>query len=320
MRDLVINNQHIEPGENTIIKLSVGKLPSGNRIYLHLHVFRSLLDGPTILVLAGVHGDEINGVEIVRRAIADDLFEHIQVGSIIAIPILNIYGFINFSREVPDGKDVNRSFPGNSRGSLAARVAKTLTKRVLPVVDFGLDFHTGGASRYNFPQIRYTKNDQGSYKLAKAFAPPFLLEKAMIPKSLRRTARDLSIPIIVYEAGESLRLDGLSIEIGLNGLKRCFFNLGMIEENPPIPYPVFDIKKSRWTRASHSGIFSSRKRSGQPIIKGEPIGEICSPFTKTKSVITAKRDGLIIGHTNSPVVNQGDALFHIGYDYEQIEP
>ncbi len=318
MKPLIINNQEIEPGENTIIKLSVGRLPSGNRIYLNLHVFRSLVDGPTVLVLGGVHGDEINGVEIVRRAIVTDLFEHIDIGSIIAIPILNIYGFINFSREVPDGKDVNRSFPGNLRGSLAARVARTLTKRVLPVVDYGIDFHTGGARRYNYPQIRYTKNDKGSYDLAKSFAPPFLLEKATIPKSLRKTARDMSIPLIVYEAGESLRLDERCIEIGLNGLRRNLFALGMIEREPPIPYPVYDIKKSRWMRASHSGIFSARKQSGEPVIKGEPIGEISSPFARTRTIITARQDGLIIGHTNSPVVNQGDALFHIGYHYEKI--
>lgn len=316
--DLIINNQRVELGEETILKISVGKLPSGTRISLNLHVYRAHQPGPTLLVLGGVHGDEINGIETVRRAISEQTFENLNVGSIIAIPILNIYGFINFSRDVPDGKDVNRSFPGNNRGSLASRVARTLTKSILPAVDIIVDYHTGGSNRYNYPQIRYTKGDDGSFNLAKEFAAPYLLEKPVIPKSLRKTARDLGIPIVVFEGGESLRLDALSIDMGLTGLKRLMFSLGMTDEQPEVFHNIYNLKKSVWLRANTSGILSLTKTSGQSVVKGEPLGVIHDPFGRTRAAVNATRTGYIVGHTNSPVVNQGDAIFHIGYNAEEI--
>ena len=201
---LTVNKKKIFPGEKQVLKLNVARLPSGTVISLRIHVYRSAEPGPVLLVMGGVHGDEINGVEIVRRTIEDGLFENLNVGSVVAIPLLNIYGFINFSRDVSEGKDVNRMFPGNMRGSLASRVAATLTKQVLPAVDFGIDFHTGGGSRYNYPQIRFSKGDEKAEALAKIFAAPYLLRKANIPKSLRKIAMGMKKPIIVYEGGESL--------------------------------------------------------------------------------------------------------------------
>jgi len=224
---LIVNKKKIFPGENQVIKLNVSRLPSGTVISLRIHVYRSENPGPVMLVLGGVHGDEINGVEIVRRTIRQGLFENLKAGSVIAIPLLNIYGFIHFSRDVSEGKDVNRLFPGNMSGSLASRVAATLTKRVLPAVDFGVDFHTGGGSRYNYPQIRYSKGDKKAEKLAIAFAAPYLLCKANFPKSLRKIAMGMKKPILVYEGGESLRFDGLSIEKGLAGLKRVMHSQRM---------------------------------------------------------------------------------------------
>lgn len=311
--NLVINKKNIKPGTSEVVRLNVARLPSGTVITLRVHIFRSKNPGPVVLVQGGVHGDEINGVEIVRRSVASGMFDNLKRGTVIAIPLLNIYGFINFSRDASEGKDVNRSFPGNMNGSLASRVAGTLTKKILPLIDFGLDFHTGGSARYNYPQIRYSINDKRAKELANIFAAPYLIAKPNIAKTLRKVSLGMKKPIIVYEGGESLRFDGFSIEHGIEGIKRVLFSEGMIEEDvPPLIEPIHFVKTS-WIRADRSGLFLWYQQSGAKVSKGEPLGEINDPYGETAVRIYAKSDGYIIGHNNTPVVSQGDALFHIGY-------
>ena len=318
-KDITILNQKIEPGENTLVRMNVGRLPSDTRISINAHVFRSGRPGPTVLVSAGVHGDEINGIEIVRSSVYEGLFSNLTSGTVIAIPLVNVYGFINFSRDVPDGKDVNRSFPGSLKGSLAAQVARTITKYVLPCVDVGLDFHTGGSSLYNHPQIRYSKKSEGIYDLAKHFAPPYIIQKPLIAKSLRKVAHDMGIPILVFEAGEALRLDGYAIEKGKNGMLRLLNHLNIIENSPTIMHSMVHIKKSSWIRADHSGLFVWTKKSGSFVTMGEPIGFYRDSDGLKQRRVYARKSGYIIGHNNAPVVNQGDALFHVGYDWEDIK-
>lgn len=307
---MTINNVSIEPGEQKVVKVHIGRLPSDTRIHINIHIFRSETPGPTMLVLAGVHGDEINGVEIVRRTIAGRFFDPLKCGSVIVIPLLNVYGFINFSREVPDGKDVNRSFPGNLNGSLASRVARSVTKKVLPFVDFGIDFHTGGRNNYNYPQVRYTAGDPASAELARAFDAPFTLANRPIAKSLRKVALKQEIPIIVYEGGENARLDGFSIEQGLMGLRRLMVAQGMLDGDL-MTQTSRHFSQSTWLRAGKSGLFRWQKNSGHAIRKGEPLGVINDPYGMDEIPVIAPRSGYIIGHNNAPVVNTGDALFHI---------
>jgi predicted deacylase len=309
-KPFTIHKTEVKPGEHKVIRLQVGRLPSDTLIHLNIDVYRSKKPGPTMLVMGGVHGDEINGIEIIRRAIAQGLFKNLAVGNVIAIPVLNIYGFNNFSREVPDGKDVNRSFPGNSRGSLASRVANIISKKILPLVDFGIDFHTGGHSNYNYPQVRYSIGHEESRTLGEAFAAPLLIAKKTIPKSFRRVALDQNVPILTYEAGENLRLDGYSIEKGLAGIKRIMQSKGMIEGTPS-EEKVLHFTKTTWMRAVGSGLFQWMKCSGQKVFKGERLAIICDPYGKTETPVLASTDGYIIGHNNAPVVNPGDALFHI---------
>jgi len=316
---LNIDGQLVARGESKNIKLLVGRLPSDTGIYIQANIYRSVHPGPAVLCLGGVHGDEINGVEIVRKSIEKGFFEKLEKGTVIAIPLLNVFGFINFSRDVPDGKDVNRSFPGNSTGSLASRIAKTLTKKILPHIDYALDFHTGGSSRYNYPQIRYTRNDSRSLELAKAFDAPLIIEKPLIPKSFRKVATDKKIAVIVYEAGESIRLDGYSIEKGIEGIKNVLFFLEMAKTHFRDEKENIMVKKTTWLRAPYSGIFIWAKDSGKWVKKMEPIGVIKDPFGMKSVNVLASRDGIIIGHNNASVVNQGDALFHIGYETEKIK-
>ncbi len=316
---LNIAGQEIGPGESSIVDISVSRLPSGTRINIKAHVYCSERPGPTLLLLGGVHGDEINGIEIVRRAIDYGALSHLQRGNVIAISLLNVYGFINFNRDVPDGKDVNRSFPGTATGSLASRVAATLTKTILPHVDFAIDFHTGGASRYNYPQIRYSKTDEGARELAKVFAAPYVIQKTVIPKSFRKTANEMQVPVIVYEGGESERLCGYSIESGYDGILRVLHHLQMRDSAPAPKHRSIHATKTGWVRASDAGLFTWTRQSGIMINKGEPLGVINSPQGDRTKKIISKRSGHIIGHNNASVVHHGDALFHIAYDHEYLD-
>lgn len=315
MELLLIHKTEISPGEQTVVKIPVGRLPSGNQIRIETHVYRAEKAGPTVLVMAGVHGDEINGVEIVRRALVNGTFEQLQCGSVVAVPLVNVYGFINFSREVPDGKDVNRAFPGSMKGSLASRVARTLTKKVLPQIDFTVDYHTGGDSLHNHPQVRYTKGHAESERLALQFGAPLVLAKSPISKSFRKVALEQGKPTLIYEGGESLRYDGVAIAQGLAGLQRLLVAQGMLAPPAHLPKPKKSIhlSKSTWIRAPRAGLFLWRKSAGHFVNKGEILGEVNDPHGTASVLVQASRDGYLVGHNNAAVVNQGDALFHIGY-------
>ena len=312
MKTICIQGHDIAPGEERLLQLPVGTLPSGSEININAHVYRSTAPGPVVLVLGGVHGDEINGVEIVRRLIVEGTFKQLLRGSVIAIPVLNVFGFNHFSREVPDGKDVNRSFPGHTKGSLAARVARTLSKEILPQVDFGVDLHTGGGGNYNYPQIRYSERDPRARLLAEQFGAPLTIAKPMISRSLRKTASDLGTSIIVYEGGENLRFDGISITKGMAGVRRLLHAQEMLETAPLTEPWQRRYVKSRWLRAERPGIFLWSKSSGHPVRKGEQLAVINDPYGLSETPVLAPVDGFIIGHTNAPVVTLGDALFHIG--------
>lgn len=303
------------PGDSANLRLPVGALPSGTEISITANIFRADEPGPTVLFLGGVHGDEINGIEIVRRCVADGTFKRLQRGTVIAIPLLNVYGFINFSRDVPDGKDLNRAFPGRTSGSLASRVAATLTQAVLPHLDFGIDFHTGGRGTYNYPQLRYTPDDEEAREVGLAFAPPLLIASKAPARSLRRVAAAADVPILTFEGGENLRYDGLSIQLGVEGIRRLLVHHKMLDvsEAPRPAGSVRSVGKSSWQRAGRAGLFRWFKSSGSFVRKGEPIGVICDPRgVLPDKRVKAKQGGFIIGHANGAVVSQGDALFHIG--------
>ncbi len=311
MEFITIDKEKIRKGSNAFIELDIARLPSGTSINLPVHVFRSKVDGPVLLLSGGLHGDEVNGIETVRRIVENKLLHRIKCGSVIAVPIINIYGFLNFSRDVPDGKDVNRSFPGNESGSLASYVAYTLTNKILPNITMGLDFHTGGASRTNYPQIRFAGEDKNAAELAHAFAPPFVLKSPVINNSLREQAFKMGKSIVVYEGGESLRFDEFAISEAIKGAERVMKHFGMIRTAQKPRKTVF-LESSQWVRAEVSGLFRLIKRSGQLVKKGEIIGLINGPASRYEAPVESPVDGHIIGHNNIPVVHRGDALFNIG--------
>lgn len=306
-----IGDEQVKAGENRLIELQVARLPSGTSIHLPIHVFSSSNPGPAVLICGGLHGDEVNGIEVVRQIIDAGALDYLNKGCVIAMPIINIYGFINFSRDVPDGKDVNRSFPGNIDGSLASHVAYILTHHILPLIDFGIDFHTGGASRTNYPQVRYNSDDINSHRLAKIFAAPFLLNTQYIDSSLRWQANQMGKTTIVYEGGESLRLDDFAIREAIDGTYRVLSHFGLIDKVVKKQKSI-DLIRNTWVRAPRAGIFKSLKKSGQPVEHGEIIGEINDPYNAENIPVEAHETGFIIGHNNMPVVHRGDALFNLG--------
>jgi predicted deacylase len=316
MRTLTIGGKLIKPGENCSLELNVSRLPSGTPIHMPVHVFRAKKEGPTILLSGGMHGDEVNGIEIIRKFLDANLGKQLLRGSIIAMPIINVYGFINFSREVPDGKDVNRSFPGSTEGSLASMVAQTLTQKILPEIDFGLDFHTGGASRTNYPQIRFDPNDQLGAEVAEAFAAPFTLHSGVIEKSFRATAQSLGKSVVVFEGGETLRIDPKTVEEGVDGIKRTLKYFGMLSKAPKQDQKQQFFSSSSWLRADASGLFRHRVASGKKVRKDQTLGYISAPDNSYSLKVKSPGNGYIIGHNNFPLIHKGDALFHIGFRQE----
>jgi predicted deacylase len=258
-----------------------------------------------------MHGDEINGMEIVRR-ILDNGHHRPKRGMTVCMPIVNVYGFLNYSREVPDGKDINRSFPGNRNGSLASRVAHNLMQKVIPVIDVGIDFHTGGAMRTNYPQIRTVLRNERNAELANAFNAPFTLDAPFRPNSFRKEASRKGKNIIVYEGGESLRFDQHAIETGVSGTLRLMKYLSMIDWAPEAQEQNIVLSDATWVRARHAGLFQPTIKCGQMVHSGEWIGTITDPFGEFKEHVIAPRNGYVIGLNNIPVINAGDALVHIG--------
>lgn len=309
---MLLNGLVIRPGDEVQTRLVISRLPSGTVIDIPVHVYRSRNPGPTVLLLAGMHGDEVNGIETIRRLIRREQLRPLR-GSIIAIPILNIYGFLNFSREVPDGKDVNRSFPGNPRGSLASRVAHRFMREIMPLIDYGIDFHTGGAARSNTPQIRCLLHEDPEIDaLAAAFAAPFTLNAGLRPGSLREAAMQQGRRIIVYETGESLRLDEIGIELATAGTFRVLQYLGMAAAATPPEHPGVVCVRSTWLRARYAGLFRSFVRNGDYVEKGHVYGSVADPYGETAVRLESPVAGYIIGLNHMPVVNQGDALVHVG--------
>lgn len=303
----------IQPGEYQTVTFLVGKLPIGQKVGIKIHIFHSPNPGPRILLLAGVHGDEINGVFTLKNILESGMLHKLKRGSVIVVPLLNVYSFLNFSRDLPDGKDVNRSFPGNARGSLASRMASVVSKRILPEIDFGIDFHTGSSLRYNYPQIRFTKSDQQSKLLADIFNAPVQFPMATISSSLRKTARLMNKPILVFEGGESMRLDEYSNKIAATGISNILSHFEMIQDEPHKSEHL-DFGHTMWIRATSAGIFTSLRSSGEHVTKSEIIGSISDPFGEQISSIIASKSGFLIGHNQAAVVNHGDALYHLAFN------
>ena len=307
-----IRGHKIGLGENKLIKIPVDRLPTGTLIEIPVYIFNGKEAGPTILLQGGLHGDEVNSIELIRRMLIDKNYK-IHRGCVIVVPLLNVFGFLNLSRNM-HGKDVNRSFPGSKKGSLASRMAYYLMKEIVTNVDFGIDYHTGGEQRSNYPQIRYTPEDIRAKKIASLFNAPFMFGSKLISKSFRNECYKNNIPILVYEAGESLRLDEFAIKKGINGTLNVLQHFNMIAKSVVLEKSKnsIEISNRKWVRAKIAGLFSAIINNGDIVKKGQILGYIMDTYGETNFAVKAPYNGYIIAVNNFPIINMGDALFHIG--------
>lgn len=302
----------IAPGTRKTLELPVASLYSHAPMTLPVQVVCGKYDGPRLFVSAALHGDEINGVEVIRRLLRLPLLKKLR-GTLLAIPIVNVYGFVNRSRYLPDRRDLNRSFPGSVRGSMAARLANLFLKEIVDRCDYGIDLHTGAIHRENLPQIRANLDDMETARIANAFHVPLLLNSDLRDGSLREIAAKRGIPMLLYEAGEALRFDERAIRAGVKGIVAVMRELKMLpassrKANRPEPLVV---RSTYWARAERSGIFRATAALGTRVRRGEIIGVIADPFGEQEDDVHATNNGIIIGRNNLPLVNEGEALFNI---------
>jgi uncharacterized protein len=311
---ITINGITVEPGEQKIIDLPVAKLYTHTDVSIPLHIICGKKTGPRLFISAAIHGDELNGVEITRRLLKTASLKNLR-GTLIVIPVVNVFGIIQHSRYLPDRRDLNRSFPGSQRGSLAARLAHIFLNEVVQQCDYGIDLHTGAVHRSNLPQIRANLDDEETKSLAEAFLVPVLLNANLRDGSLRQAADEHGVKVLLYEAGEALRFDELSIRAGVRGILSVMRKLLMLPaaKRASKPHEPFIARSSSWERATQSGILRSLVPLGARVKKGDLLGVISDPsdlFDQPEDEIRSQYNGIIIGKTNIPLVNEGDALFH----------
>ncbi len=300
-------------GESREINFNVAKLHTQATIDVPVIIERSNTPGPTVLFTAGIHGDEVNGVEIVRQLIAKGINKP-KRGTIICIPVINMLGFLNKSRELPDGRDLNRVFPGHPKGSLASQVAYKLINDIVPQADLIIDYHTGSADRFNSAHIRIVKDNEPLKNLADVFGAPFIMYSKNLKKSFRSACSKLNIPMLLFEGGKSYHLDNTISNTGVNGAKRILKHLNMLNvkfKSQPPKHKCVIISESKWIRAKHSGMFRATVKLNTLVEKGTSIGVITDPFGKFSYAVKSSSAGYLFNINEAPLVHQGDALFHI---------
>ena len=301
----------VNAGERATVRLPVADLYTGTSLAMPVHVVCGRRDGPVLFVSAAIHGDELNGVEIIRRLLKRKALSSMR-GTLLAVPIVNVHGFLDQSRYLPDRRDLNRSFPGSRKGSVAARMAHTFMHEIVDKADFGIDLHTGALNRANLPQIRGNLDDEQTLQLAKAFGAPVIVNSNVRDGSLRQCAADKGMPMLIYEAGEALRFDELSIRAGLRGTMNAMRHIGMLplsRKTRPVSPVLAD--STSWVRAPESGIVIPRVELGSRVTEGDVLAVIGDPVSDEEALVEAPFDGIIIGQSKLPLAHEGDALFNV---------
>lgn len=299
-------------GTRQTVRIPVSTLSDHTPVAVAAHVIHGKREGPTMFISAGIHGDEVIGVEIVRRLLRSEPLDNLR-GTLIVVPIVNTFGFLNHSRYLPDRRDLNRCFPGSPHGSLASRLAYIFLTEIVARCSIGIDLHSAAIHRTNLPQIRVSGANAEKMPLAHAFGAPVILTSALRDGSLRQEAKRLGVDVLLYEAGEGMRFDEMSVRAGVAGILRVMNTLEML--------PAKGIAKTRtrsllcsdssWTRAPMGGLLRVYKSEGDVVEEGEVLAAISDPFGEEEADVTARNAGIIVGRAVMPVVNEGDALFHI---------
>jgi uncharacterized protein len=321
MKYFEIAKQQVKAGERKRINLFVARLYDATEMSLPLEIIRGKEDGPTLFISGAIHGNEINGVEIIRLISQQKEITSIK-GTLILIPIVNVFGFNNKTRYLPDNRDLNRCFPGIESGSMASRLAHQFSSEILSRCDYGIDLHTGANHRYNLPQIRTEIANPRNLELAKSFDVAAIVNSSLRDGSLREAASDRGIPLLLYEGGEALRFNTEAIQIGVRGILSFMKEIGMLDNSSIecIHSEPFIAKSSYWLRAPTSGILHTRKKVGDVVKEFDLLATITDPFGERLSEVIATKAGVIIGMSVLPLVTNGDATFHIGVNDSSVIP
>lgn len=321
-----IAGELIAAGERKRIDVAVATLFDRTEMTIPVEIVRGKEDGPTLFVSAAIHGDEINGVEVIKRLLAQRCVSTRRLkGTLIGVPIVNVFGFNRNSRYLPDRRDLNRCFPGSAKGSLAGQIANTFMTEIVEKATHGIDLHTGAIHRTNLPQIRASLDNEETSRLAYSFGVPVIINSNVRDGSLRQAAAEKGIPMLLFEGGEALRYEEKVIQSALMGVLSTMESIGMLTpravKKKTKQSKVFVARSSYWVRAPHSGSLRARRRCGDRVKKDDVLGEISDPYGRDKVKVYATRTGIIIGMTMLPLVNNGDALFHIATfeDSEAVE-
>ncbi len=324
-KELVIGGVSIAPGRRKQIELPIAKLFDYTELTIPVEVVRGKEDGPVLFVSAAIHGDEINGSEAIKRLLGRRKLLSKLKGTLLAVPIVNVFGFNQNSRYLPDRRDLNRSFPGSSTGSLAGQVANVFMEEIVSKATHGIDLHTAAIHRTNLPQIRAYLDDRETQRLARAFGVPVVINSNIRDGSLRQSAAEMGIPMLLFEGGEALRYEEKVINSAIRGILSTMASIGMIEgekvSRKQQNKEVFIARSSHWVRSPHSGSLRVRKQLGKMVKKGDLLGVVSNPFGREKVEVRATKTGIIIGMTMLPLVNNGDAVFHIATfeDSQEVE-
>jgi uncharacterized protein len=304
--------KEIPPGSRHQLTLYLTSARDTDATAMPVLALRGAREGPTLCLTAAIHGDELNGVEAIRRVLSE-LEPARMAGSLIGVPVVNVLGFTQNARETPDRRDLNRYFPGKPHGSFADRIANRLfTQVVKPHCRYLVDLHTGSFMRHNLPQLRADLADPAVRDLAATFGTTPVLRKRGSSRMLRRVASEHGIPAVSLEFGEAETLQSEAIETGVAALKQAIANLKITQDATPIngPQPVYE--RPFWIRAARSGLFVSNKALGDEIASGEVVGTIVDPLRGSSSEIKAPDAGRILGLANDQKVLPGYGLYHVG--------
>lgn len=306
-----IGGADVPPGARIDVRLTVSESYTGDRLSIPVTVLNGEQDGPRLFVTAAVHGDELNGIGVVRELLGS-LEPNEITGTLMLIPVVNVLGLPLHSRYLPDRRDLNRSFPGSTEGSMAARLAHTITTEVLDVCDAGVDLHTAAWGRANLPQIRANLDDPRALEYARAFAAPLLIDAPQRAGSLRWAGAQRNVPVLTYEAGEALRFEDSAIGIGVAGVRRLMAHLGMLEADEPEPEGTpLEADETHWVRADRGGIMNLEVSLGDSVAVDQPLWSVSSPFGRDRKPMLSPWEGVVIGASTVPLVNPGDAVVHI---------
>jgi predicted deacylase len=305
-----LGGESVAPGSVREIELVGARLPSSTPLSIPVRVIHGRHEGPVLWVSACIHGDEVNGIDVIRRVLLRVDPGRLR-GTLIAVPIVNVYGFLQQSRYLPDGRDLNRSFPGSARGSLAARLAHLFIREIVDRATHGIDLHTATRHRTNLAQVRADLDDPATRAFADAFGAPIAVHSKTRDGSLRESAARRGKTVLVFEGGEALRFDEDVIRIGAAGILQAMDHLGMLQRRRRTQRTELVTRASHWIRAPRSGIVRLSVGIGERVAADQVLGEVGDPFGEGAAAIRSSIEGLVIGRSMLPSAHQGDAVVHI---------